>query len=835
MATVTLTIDGQAVTARHTDTILEAARSAGIYIPTLCHHPDLPPAKGKKPAPAVYHGQTRIDNTRPEEMTGCGLCVVQVAGEAEPKPSCHTPVAQGMVVTTQGPELTKIRQAKLVPILARHPHACLACAQAAGCSRTQCSSNVAEEERCCPLFGHCELQEVVAWVGISGDTPRWQPRRQPVLDQEPLVVRDYTLCIGCTRCVRACEDLRGVGALGWVRDAEGKVQVGTLAPTLAESGCRFCTACVEVCPTGALVDKNPGAGDKAARLVPCRSACPAGIDVPEYLRLIAEGEPELALATVRESVPLPGVLGRVCTHPCEEACRRGQINEPVSICLLKRYAADHGGHAWKQALAAAPATGKRVAIVGAGPAGLTAAFFLAKKGHKVTVFEAEEKPGGMLRYGIPAYRLPAEVLEAEIADIAALGVEIKTGRKVTSLAELKSQGYDAVFLAMGAQLPRRIPLEGAEQEKVLWGLDFLKAIRRGEDPEVGPKVVVVGGGNLAVDAALCALRQGARRVELVCLEKRGDMPAHPWEVAAAEAEGVKVHNSWGPTKVAEDGTVSFRRCLRVFDQKGAFNPSYDDRQTMQLAADQVILAIGQAAEISLAQGSGVAEARGLIAVDEKTLETGEPGVYAGGDAVALPGTVIQAVAAGRRAAGFIDKYLGGDGDLALSLLEHRPPNPRLGRVEGFAGLKRLQPAERAPAERKADYSEVCLGFSPGQARAEAERCLRCQLRLQIAAPPSPPKPVLPLGPDSLAQVPEAEGVLILLDQDHHVLAIQGTANLRQAVAERMEGGSSAAFFEFEEDPLYSKAESERIQAYLQEHGSLPPGDGAGDDDLDDLF
>lgn len=836
MGMVSLTMDGQTITASDADTVLEAARSAGIYIPALCNHPDLPPGKGKKPAPAVYQGQTKLETTRRDDLTGCGLCMVEVAGEADPLPACLTAVAPGMSVVTDSPALKRARQAKLALILARHPHACLTCAQAEGCSRSQCSSNVPPEERCCPRLGNCELQEVAGFIGISPDTPRWIAERQPVLEAEPLIIRDYALCIGCTRCVRACEDLRGVGALGWVWDAEGRVRVGSLAPTLADSGCRFCAACVEVCPTGAIMDKIPGPGGRAAGLAPCREACPAGIDVPEYLRLIAEGKPQEALATVRERIPLPGVLGRVCQHPCQEACRRGQLNQPVAICLLKRYAADHGGTAWRDKLPRAAATGRRVAVVGSGPAGLTAAFFLARKGHAVTIFEAEERPGGMLRHGIPAYRLPEAVLAAEIQDILDMGVELKTGGKVQSVAELKAQGHDAVFLAVGAQLARRIPLEGDGRNNVLWGLDFLKAIRRGEAPRLNGRAVVVGGGNVALDAALCALRQGARSVDLICLEKRGEMPALAGEVRRAEAEGVKVRDCWGPVAVAADGKVSFRRCLRVFDEHGLFNPAYDDGETLELAADWVILAVGQDADLSLAQGSGVAVDKGLIAVDPKTLATGEDGVFAGGDATAMPGSVVQAVADGRRAAASIDRYLGGDGDLDLALTEHEAPDPRLGRVEGFAALELAPPARRAPQESRADYDEVCLGYSAEQARAEAGRCLQCQLRSQLSAPPEPPRPWLAVTRENLALAPRAEGVLILFDDDHNILAIQGAADLRAALAERLEGGSQAAYFAYEEDPLYSKAEAERMQAYAQAHGCLPPGDGSqGGDDLDDLF
>jgi thioredoxin reductase len=428
------------------------------------------------------------------------------------------------------------------------------------------------------------------------------------------------------------------------------------------------------------------------------------------------------------------------------------------------------------------------------------------------------------------------VLEAEIKDIQGLGVEIKTNAKLESLGQIKNLGYDAVCLAMGAQLSRRMSLPGLDQNKVLWGLDFLKAIRRGENPQVGAKVVVVGGGNVAIDAAMSALRQGAQEVRVVCLEKCGEMPAHEKEMRAAEAEGVKVLNSWGPVAIAPDGKISLRRCERVFDDKGVFNPAYDDNDNMELEADQVILAIGQAADLALAQGSKIALAGGLLAVDEKTLQTGEPGVFAGGDAVAMPGAVIQAVAAGRKAAGSIDQYLGGDGDVSLELTAHEPPSPRLGRIEGFAGLPRIKAAERGPNQGKADYKELCLGFSAQEAEAEAGRCLRCDLRLTLNAPPGPPRQVLPLNQDNLGQAPESEGVLVLFDGGHNILAIQGAENLREALRDRLEGGSAAAYFEFAEDPMFSKAEAERIQAYMQQHGSMPPGDGsAGDDDLDDLF
>ncbi|MBT8340656.1 MAG: 4Fe-4S dicluster domain-containing protein, partial [Desulfatitalea sp.] len=328
MELIQLTIDGQSVEVPVGTTVLEAARHAGVYIPVLCHHPDLPPAKASLPVPVVYQGERSVENAASGQgYQGCGLCVVEVAGKADLVGSCDTEAIQGMVVTTDSDRVKQQRREKLVPILARHRHACLTCAQQEGCSRSQCSSNVPENERCCTRFGHCELQAVVNWVGISDHTPKWKPTGLPILDREPLFTRDYNLCIGCTRCVRVCKELRGIEAIGYVHNAGGMIEVGSLGLNLADSGCKFCTACVEVCPTGALSDKQVRAGKREEDIVPCRTACPINIDIPAYLRLVAQGSNEQALAVIREKVPLPGVLGRVCIHPCEANCRRGQVNE----------------------------------------------------------------------------------------------------------------------------------------------------------------------------------------------------------------------------------------------------------------------------------------------------------------------------------------------------------------------------------------------------------------------------------------------------------------------------------------------------------------------------
>jgi len=779
-----------------------------------------------------------IENAKPgEEGKGCGLCVVQIQGDKDLAASCATEVQEGMVIVTDNETVRAKRQENLVPIMTRHPHACLTCTQQEGCSLSQCSSNVPQNERCCTNFGHCELQDVAAYVGISPATPKWVPTNLPVLDQHALFMRDYNLCIGCTRCVRACRDLRGIEAIGFVVDGNGRVRIGSLEPTLEESGCKFCTACVEVCPTGALRDKSVRPGKKEEDLVPCKKACPANIDVPWYLRLIAEGKRDEANAVIREKLPLPGVLARVCTHPCEEACRRGEVNEPISICALKRYAADGDRGLWKKNTKVAEKSGKKVAIIGSGPAGLTAAFYLCKKGHLVTLFEARSKAGGMMRYGIPRYRLPEDLLDKEIKDIFDLGVEFRPnqalGQQIT-LDRLKKKGYETVFLGIGAQLSRRIPLEGADSAGVLWGVELLSRVAEGERFRIKDRVIVLGGGNVAVDAALTAKRCGAKDVTVVCLEKQQDMPAHSWEVEGALAEGVKLMPSRGPRRIlTEKGRITgveIARCTSVFDDLGVFDPKFDETPE-SIQGDQVILALGQEADLSfLGAASSIRAKKGLVTVNEDSLETGMKGVYAGGDVTAVSGSIIHAIAAGRKAASAMDKAMGGTGDIEEVLFEKGIPNPNLGRHEGFAAWPRERVPQLEVQRRHESFREVCLGFTDEQALKEAKRCLQCDLRLHMARNPLPPEELLVFNEDNVRQVHEAEGVFRLCDRDHKVICIKGTANLRQELLRALRDQNKAAWFDFEEHKMYSKRESELIQKYLQEHGRMPGG-GSEDEDL----
>jgi NADPH-dependent glutamate synthase beta subunit-like oxidoreductase len=397
----------------------------------------------------------------------------------------------------------------------------------------------------------------------------------------------------------------------------------------------------------------------------------------------------------------------------------------------------------------APESGHKVAVIGGGPAGLTAAFYLRKKGHRVTVFEAREKPGGMMRYGIPYYRLPQGVLDREIEAVLATGIELRTGQKLGvdyEIDRLKQDGFEAIFVAVGAQLSRKIELEGAQLDDVHWGVEFLVAASEERQMAVKDRVVVIGGGNVALDAALTALRLGAKTVTLACLESREEMPANPWEIEQAREEGVEMLYSWGPEKISEnDGRVAgieLVRCTSVFDDQGNFCPNFDDTQK-RVAADQVILAIGQASETAFCQDfcflddqRSLPVNHGMIAIDKSTQETEMKGVFAGGDAANGPATVIEAIAAGRRAAISIDIYLGGDGtiDLGMRNMESGNGQPDYDgkREAGFADLKRVEVPSLPISERHTGFSEVALCFSEEQIKAETKRCLQCDLEICLA-------------------------------------------------------------------------------------------------------
>jgi NADPH-dependent glutamate synthase beta subunit-like oxidoreductase len=843
METITVSIDGSQVEVPEGVTILDAARAASIYIPTLCSHPDLPPGRGLKPNQVVYRGGEQFNNAEgqeSQEFEGCRLCLVEVAGMAGFQTACSTLVQTGMVIQTNTPEVQEERRKNLVPFMTEHPHACLTCAQREGCTREPCSTNVPVEERCCIKFGNCELQKAAEYVGIKEETPRWVPTTLPILEDEPLFTRDYNLCIGCLRCLRACRDLREIEAIGFVFDNRADAVVGSVGPTLRESACKFCTACVEVCPTGALLDREV-VTEREAALIPCKTNCPAGIDVPQYVRLVGQGKYAEALTVIREKVPFPRVLGHICFHPCEDSCRRGEVNEPISICALKRFAAEDDTGLWKEPSKKVPLTGRKVAVVGGGPAGLTASFYLKKAGHDVVLYESENELGGMMWLGIPEYRLPREVLRTDIAEILDLGIELRNKTSLGDEVSLKdlANEYDAVFLGVGAQLSRKLDLEGCDQKDVLWGIDFLKDAKLGKEVSVGDRVVVVGGGNVAIDVALTSHRLGASEIHLACLEKPEEMPAYEWECQDALAEGIAFHTSWGPKRVLTDGDkvrgIELVKCTSVFDDQGRFNPVYDPSKTKSVDADMVIMAIGQACDLTFLSGNSEVKTTtpgGLIQVDGENMQTTMSGVFAGGDAVKMPGSVIDAIASGRKAAAAIDRYLGGSGDIDEVLFGRTTPNPRLGRDEGFADWRRVMAPCLLPEERAKGFSQIDLGFDEDMATGEAKRCLQCDLRLTINSVARPPEKWLELSEVAVKGLPENEGVYQLLDEAKNVLSIKGVVNLREALTEQLESNQLAKYFVFEEDRMYTQRESELIQQYLQKHGKLPEG---GEDELDDLF
>jgi heterodisulfide reductase subunit A len=468
------------------------------------------------------------------------------------------------------------------------------------------------------------------------------------------------------------------------------------------------------------------------RASPCRVACPAGVNIKAYLGAIARGDFEKALKIVKLHNPLPGICGRVCTHPCESECRRGEFDESLAICALKRFIADYELRHGVQEVEPCERTEQaRVAVVGSGPAGLTVASDLVRLGYGVTVFEALSVAGGMLVVGIPPYRLPRDIIKTEIDSIMRLGVELRIRTRVEDIDRLFKDGYDAVFLALGAHRGLKLRVEGEDDYAGVEDcIEFLRRVNRGDRVCPGDRVVVIGGGNSAVDSARSALRLGCRDVRIVYRRSRQEMPASEEEIVEAEHEGIKIDYLAAPVKVlGRAGRVIGVECTRMElgapDQSGRRRPIPIAGSEFVIDVDSVISAISQKPDIDCFHKCGLKITRwDTFEVDEATLITSRPGVFAGGDAVTGPNTVIDAIAAGHRAARAIDRYLHGE-----TLKEERIPGiiQRELNPEGFSPERAARiHAPKIPLEqRRASFAEVELTLSEKAAIREAKRCLRC--------------------------------------------------------------------------------------------------------------
>ena len=504
---------------------------------------------------------------------------------------------------------------------------------------------------------------------------------------------------------------------------------------------------------------------------PCMQACPVHTEAGRYVAAIAGGRFEDAYRYARRPNPMASICGRVCGHPCETACRRKDFDGPISIRALKRFVTERYGPESRNPIDAFPdrpgnTRSERIAIVGAGPAGLSAAHDLALLGYAVTIFESSPVPGGMLHLGIPEYRLPHEIVQAQVREILDLGPELRVNARLGrdfSLADLRAQGYGAILLAIGLHRSRELSIPGNELDGIIKGIDFLLNVNLGYRFSIGRKVIVIGGGNVAIDVARSALRfqgereiapdklteselhiamnelmdvtrtalrLGAKEVDLVCLESREEMPAVEDEIEEALREGIRVHASLGPKRfVGHGGKVAGLetiRCTSVFDSQHRFNPVFEPGTENVIPCDTVILAIGQAADLSfLAPDDGIEITRqGTVKIDPETLMSTAPGIFAAGDIAYGPRMIINATADGRKAAEQIDRYLRGadwmprNYQVQITILDH---HEMPGTFDEYSRLT----VPTIPLDRRTGIAEVETGYTEGQARREAERCLRC--------------------------------------------------------------------------------------------------------------
>lgn len=544
-----------------------------------------------------------------------------------------------------------------------------------------------------------------------------------------------------------------------------------------KQNCVACGKCVEYCPAGAVklgqkLCKADGSEVKYPKVplpsdqkwgrhmwsedyrdknrincydtgtAPCKTACPAHIAVQGYLKMAAQGRYQDALALIKKDNPLPAICGRICNRRCEDACTRGTIDEPIAIDEVKRFIAEQDLKAEtryipKKVVPTLEGEFKeKVAIIGAGPAGLSCAFYLAEKGYYPTVFEKNEQPGGMLVYGIPSFKLEKEVVAAEIDVIKAMGVDIKCGVEVgkdITLDELRAQGYKAFYIAIGCQGGRKPGIPGEDAVGATTAVDFLREVNGNESYDINGDVVVIGGGNVAIDAARLSGRVGAPKVSMYCLESREKMPASVEEITEAEEEKVSVNCGWGPKEIlTEDGKVTgivLKRCISVTDETGRFNPSYDENDTITVPCKHVVFSVGQSIQWgSLLDGSKVELGRGNGAVaDALTYQTAEPDVFVGGDVYTGPKFAIDAIAAGKEGAISIHRFVQPHSSLTIG--RNRRDFIELDKenilVDNYDNSSRQVPGKDVSVDAKKSFRDVSTGFTEEQVKAETARCLGC--------------------------------------------------------------------------------------------------------------
>jgi NADPH-dependent glutamate synthase beta subunit-like oxidoreductase/formate hydrogenlyase subunit 6/NADH:ubiquinone oxidoreductase subunit I len=537
---------------------------------------------------------------------------------------------------------------------------------------------------------------------------------------------DVEKCVACGECVEACP----VNALQLGQKICGKIPI--ILPV------RETPRDNEWGPENWNTDYRYNRKDVVdSGTSPCKTNCPAHIGIQGYIKLASQGRYTEALELIKHENPFPAVCGRICPRKCESECTRGDIDDPIAIDEIKKFIAEQDLNANQRYVPKIKhAYDQKIAVVGAGPAGLSCAYYLAVEGYKVTVFEKQKVPGGMLTLGIPSFRLEKNVVNAEIDILKDLGVEFKLGVEVgkeISLVDLRKQGYAAFYLAIGAQSSRKLNIEGEDAQGVIAGVNFLRRINLGEDLKLNGKVIVIGGGNVAIDVARSAVRVGAGSVAMVCLENREQMPALDEEIEEAGAEGIVLHNSWGPKRIiTKDGYVTgveFKRCVSVFDANGRFSPVYDEAVTQLVEADFVLVSIGQAIAWGglLADGMAQLNPNQTLKADPLTYQSGQPDVFVGGDAYTGPKFAIDAIAAGKQAAISIHRFV--HSGQSLTIGRSKRIYQSLAKADlilgGYDRLPRQKPVQMDAAQSKASFHDLRTTFTAEQVRQETARCLNC--------------------------------------------------------------------------------------------------------------